>query len=218
MERMVLEARRRTSRGSRAARRFRRQGLVPSVLYGHGDPEPLLLDAKEVERLLGKSAGETPLVDVKVEDRAPETALVRDVQHHPVSRKVQHVDLLRVEMTEKLDTTLPVLLEGESPAVKLGGILMHMNEEIEVRALPKDLPDAIRLDLGRLEKIGDAIHVSDLEIPDGVEVITPGRITIVTVQAPSVAEKEEGKAEGEEEKPTAAEPEVIGKEEEGSSS
>ena len=182
-----------------------REGKLPGVIYGKKfDPIPIVLDLHDASRILaGLSASHLVVVEV---DGVPHTSLVREKQRNPITGGLLHVDFQQVSMTEKLRTVVPLEIEGESPAVKnYNGVLVTGQEEIEVEALPGDLPSQILVDISGLEEIGDSLHVRDLVIPDKVRVLSDPDDLIVLVTAPAVeVEAVEAAAEF-------AEPEVIEK-------
>ncbi len=201
MESATIEASRREELGSRAARRLRRQGLVPAVLYGHNlDPVHLTLPLKTVERLL--HAG-IRMVNLQIGDLS-EPALIRDVQYDLMGDHIIHVDLVRVALDEKVTVTVPVELHGLAKGVASGGTLDHVIQDIEVRCLPRDIPERIRVEIADLD-VGQIVHVRDLEPPPGVEIVHDPDATVVTIHPPVAAEVAEEAAEAE----AATEPEVI---------
>jgi len=205
MERPKLNARRRTVLGKQV-RALRRQGMIPAVLYGTGvEPTPLELEGREASRVLSHLSGST-LLDLVVESNM-HNVLVREVQRDAILQDVRHVDFLKVAMDVVIRTSVPVELAGEAPAVKtFGGILVTGVSEIEVEALPADLPNRLTVDLGPLTEIGKAITVGDLFLGKGVKVLTSKDDLIARVT--------QAAAEVVEEAPVAAvpvEPEVIEK-------
>ena len=209
-EEIVLKANLRTVIGKQV-KALRRQGSLPAVLYGgHVNPIPVTLDAHDANRLLtGLSSSHLVVIELNGERH---NALVREKQRNTITGYLQHVDFQVVSMTEKLRATVPVALEGESPAVRnQTGVVVTGIEQLEVEALPSDLPDRIEVDLSKLVEIGDAIHVRDLDLPAAVEVLTDSDEMVVLITAPAAVEEEVEEVEAAEE-----EPEVIerGKKEE----
>lgn len=200
-----LSAERRTADGKGAARQLRLAGRIPAVIYGHGrDPESLSLSRAEFDRVLAAGAHETTLFDITIEG-AQTAALVREVQRHPVKKEVLHVDFLEIHAGETLTVAVPIRLVGIPDGVRnMGGTLDQVMREIEIRVLPKDIPDTVELDVTAL-KVHDSLHVSDLNIPNA-EILEDDDATVCTVAAPRV-EEEPTPAEAVE----TAEPEVIGK-------
>lgn len=203
-----LEANERSAIGKKV-RAIRRQGMVPAVLYGHGvDGLPIQADAKEVEQLLSDVSAST-LIDLQV-DGEDHKVLVRDVQRDVIRRDLMHVDFLKVAMDVAIRTTVPVELVGEAPAAReLGGILVTGVTEIEIEALPEDLPDRIIVDLEPLKEIDDAIAIEDLYLGDGVTILTDTseNVAHVIYMAEEELEEEEDELEGLLE--LGAEPELV---------
>jgi len=208
MEEIVLNAKPRSVVGKQV-KALRRQGELPAIIYGHHtEPVPISLNLREASRTL---AGISPsqLFKVKVEGKE-HTVLVRERQRHPVRGELLHLDLLAVSMTEKLRATVPIAFEGESPAVEdLNGVLVVSLEQLEVESLPGDLPERFTVDISGLKNYGDSITVGDMEVPAGVEILTPAEEVVVVVTAPQAEVVEE-------EVEDIAEPEVVerGKKEE----
>lgn len=214
MESHLLKSEYREQSGKSVVRKLRATGMVPAVLYGREeDTVPLAVNELELRRLLtGK--WETAIVDLKIEGKVEKecNAIIKDVQQHPGSGRILHVDFQYIHRGEKIRIEVPVTLTGNPVGVKLmGGILEHGSRELTVRCLPKDFPEAIEIDVSELE-LQDAIHVSDitgrypmlefLDDPDTILAnVLPPKLEVEKV----VEEEEEG----------ATEPEVIarGKEE-----
>lgn len=207
-EQVELTAELRTVKGKQV-RQLRRAGQVPAVMYGHGfDAVPLQFKERELSRILTHVSG-SQLVSVKIKGQPkPETALVRDVQRDVIKNTLLHVDLYRVDMTERLKTEIPLVLEGESPAVRdKNGIVLQGVSAIEVECLPGDLVDAILVDLTDLAEVDQGVYVRDLAIPAGIKILTdPGEmvVRVVPLEEEEVVEEEVAAAAVE-----AAEVEVI---------
>jgi large subunit ribosomal protein L25 len=191
---------------------LRRGGELPAILYGHHiNPIPISLDYRDTVRVL-PGVSSSQLIEVEV-DGERHTALVREKQHDPVSGALLHVDFQVVSLTERLRAMVRIMLEGEAPAVKnFNGIVVTGQEELEVECLPGNLPNHLVVDITRLEEIGDAIYVRDIEIPPDVEVLTDLNELVVLI----TAQEAEPEPEEVEVEVTEAEPEVIerGKKEE----
>jgi len=166
---------------------LRSEGRVPAVVYGRqAKPQNLEIDRKALENLIHHSATENLLVDLTVDKdpRPKRLALVQEVQHHALSGHVLHVDLHEVSETEKVTIMVPVETTGEATGVKNGGgVLEHVLFKIKVRALPKDLPEVIHVDVSHLE-IGQSIHLGDIKPPAGVELLGEKNISVISVAAP----------------------------------
>src|SRR5436190_2689758 len=184
--------------GRRAgAKKLRGAGRIPAVIYGRqAKPQNLELSAKEMENLIHHSVSENLLVDLAVKDdaRPKRLALVQEVQHHPLSGNVLHVDFHEVAENEKVTIMIPVNTVGEAIGVKTsGGVLEHVLFKIKVRALPKDLPEVIVADVSHLN-IGDAIHLGEIKVAEGVEVIGDKNIPVISCAAPRTEEEEAAEA------------------------
>jgi large subunit ribosomal protein L25 len=205
MERPKLNARRRTVVGKQV-RALRREGLIPAVLYGAGvDPTSLELEGREAARILSRLSGST-LLDLVLENDT-HNVLVREVQRDPIRQSVRHVDFLKVAMDVAIRTSVPLELVGEAPAVKtFGGVLVTGVDEIEVEALPADLPSRLTVELAALSEIGKAITVGDLSLGEGVKLLTPKDELVARVTQAEAEEVEEAPVAA-----VAVEPEVIEK-------
>jgi large subunit ribosomal protein L25 len=189
---------------------LRREGLLPAILYGVGmEPQMLELPAHETELILQGVSGST-LIDLIV-GKKTHKVLVREIQREVISRKPIHVDFLEVAMDVTIRAVVPVELVGEAPAVsELGGVLVAGLNEIEVEALPGNLPDRISVDLGGLETFDDSLTVADLEVGEGVTLITEPEEAIANV----VYQVEEEEPEEVEELLEGVEPELVDEREE----
>jgi large subunit ribosomal protein L25 len=165
---------------------------VPATIYGRQTkPQNLEVNAKEISDLINHSASENLLVDLAVESdaKAKRLALVQEIQHHPVSGKVLHVDFHEVAENEKVTVQVPLETTGEAAGVKTGGgTLEHIMHKVKVRCLPKDLPDQITVDVTILE-IGKSLHLGDIKAPEGVEIIGDKHLTAISVAAPRAEEE-----------------------------
>ena len=172
--------------------KLRAAGRVPATIYGRqAAPQNLEVNSKEMADLLNHSVSENLLVDLTVEKdaRSKRLALVQEVQHHPLTGKVVHVDFHEVAETEKVTIFVPVETTGEPAGVKNGGgTLEHILHKLKVRCLPKDLPEQITLDVTALE-IGKSLHIGDIVPPAGVEIMGEKTRTVVAVAAPRAEEE-----------------------------
>jgi large subunit ribosomal protein L25 len=212
MDIIKIEASPRTVRGKQV-KALRRAGLLPAVMYGVGmEPQMLELPAHETELILQRVSGST-LIDLKVGKKIHKV-LVREIQREVISRQPIHVDFLEVAMDVAIRAVVPVELVGEAPAVhELGGVLVAGLNEIEVEALPSNLPDRITVDISGLETFDDSLTVGDLTIGEGVTVLTEADEAIANVVYQAVEEEPEEVEEALEE----FEPELVeraGREEE----
>ena len=166
---------------------------MPAVIYGREvKPQNLEISAKEIGDLILRSVSENLLVDLSVENdaRSKRLALVQEIQHHPLDGRLLHVDLHEVAENEKVTIMVPVETVGEAIGVKTGGgVLEHVLFKIRVRSLPKDLPEQIVVDVSSLE-LNKSIHLSDLKMPTGVEVLGDKNVPVVSVALPRAEEEE----------------------------
>src|SRR5882672_7731171 len=179
------------------AKKLRSTGRIPAVIYGRqAQPQNLEINAKEMENLIHHSVSENLLVDLAVKDdaRPKRLALVQEVQHHPLSGEVLHVDFHEVAENEKVTVMVPVETLGEAVGVKTsGGVLEHVLFKIKARALPKDLPEFITVDVSHLN-IGQAVHLGEITPPPGVEILGDKQIPVIAVAAPRTEEEEAAEA------------------------
>lgn len=210
---LTIDAQKRTESGKSAARQLRRDGSIPAVLYGHGrEPESLSIALADFERTLASVHG-TTVIKLKVGNKTS-SALIQEVQRHPSRPQILHVDFLEVHKGEKLTVRPPIVLVGSPEGVRnQGGVLDQILRELEIRVLPKDLPDHIEVDVTKLT-VGHSIHVRDINVPEA-DILTDRNTTICTVVAPRV--EAEAVAVAAEEEVEVGEPELIRKvkEEEG---
>ena len=186
--RATLAAEHREVTGKKVAL-MRQAGRLPAVVYGHGvDSNPISIDAHDFE-LLRRRSGPNALVDLSIDGDKARPVLVHTIQIHPVNRRMLHVDLFVVRMTEELTVDVPLTATGESSAVSLhGGTLLHPIESVRVRALPDHLPQSIEYSIASLTDFDTTIHVRDLVVPADVTLLTDGDEIIARVQAPRVEE------------------------------
>jgi len=203
---LKLEAEKRDESGKGAARKLRARGRVPAVLYGHGvGPVSVSVGARDLYRVLHGSAGTNVLVNLTV-DGAEHLALPREIQRDHVRGRYVHVDFLAVRRDEMVTVSVPVRVVGESPGVKVGGVVEHHLWELQVECLPGDVPDGIDADVSELQ-VGDSLRVSEIVAPEGVTVLTPPEESLLSVVVPQVRVVEEVAevAEGEEAAPAEGE-------------
>jgi len=176
-------------------KKVRSNGRIPAIIYGrHNKPQNLEIASRDLENVIHTAHSEILLVDLSVEKSSGKRlALVRDIQHHPLSGKMLHVDFQEVAENEKVTAMVPVETEGEAEGVKTGGgVLEHVLFKIKVRATPKDLPEQILIDVSKLQ-IGQSIHVGEIQPPQGVEIIGHKEAPVVACAAP-ISEAQEAAA------------------------
>jgi len=188
MENFDLEVKERTKLGKRS-KSLRASGIIPAIVYGRGmNAVPIEIDEKIFKKFLSSPSGKKAIINMKVGSSLL-PVIMHEIQKDILSNKLLHVDFHRVSMDEAIKTKVVIVLVGESEGVKSdGGILVHPIREIEIKALPGDIPSKIEIDITGL-KIGDAIHVSNLKQIKGVEYLTSAQEIIVTVSSPTKEEE-----------------------------
>jgi large subunit ribosomal protein L25 len=201
-----LEVRRRAAEGSRAARRLRREGRVPGVLYG-GDGEAVGfdVDARELRVALASSGA---VVDLSLDGAKATPVVLKEAQRDPVRGETVHIDLLRVRLDQAIHAVVPLELTGvdDAPGVKEGGILEQIVRELNVEALPTAIPEAIVYDVGEMQ-IGDTLGLDAIAMPEGVALLDEVEEAVVATLSPPKLQAEADELE--------AETEVVGEGEEG---
>ena len=198
----VLHAEARSDHGTKAARRVRRSGRLPAVLYGHEEAaQSLAVPYEDFEAVL--HAG-TRMVDLEMEG-ATQKVLIKEVQHDPLGDRLLHVDFVRVAMDERVEIEVPLEVHGTAAGVKAGGTLDVLLHEVTIECLPGDIPEVIRVRVTDLE-INDTIHLGDVPLPEGVRLLDEPETPVVVVHPPKAEEEAAAPEEG----PTA--PEVITRE------
>lgn len=203
-ESIELVAEKREAGGSRVARRLRKQGKVPGVLYGHKEETvALTLSLEDLQRAIRHGVR---VVDLKANGKV-EKALIRDVQWDHLGKELLHIDFARIAADERVVVTVPIEIRGTAPGIAAGGVLDVQMHRLSVECLAISLPDSIRVNVGELQ-MGSAIHVRELVLPPGVKAMADADAVVVQVTAKTVeAEAPAAVAEV----PGAAEPEVIGR-------
>jgi large subunit ribosomal protein L25 len=185
-QQLSLTIERRDGGGSTKARSIRRSGKVPGVLYGHGSSESIAIESRALSDLL-HHGGHTGLIELKLGGKKLDTALVREVQIDPVSRKPIHVDLQRVSATETVHTKLPLITAGTADGVKnMGGVMDVIVHELEVEGPANKLPDHLEVDVTQLG-IHQHLSAGDVKLPAGIKLLTPADTIVVTVESSKTA-------------------------------
>ncbi len=208
MKQILLNAKTRDKTGKGASGRLRFQGRIPAIVYGRKE-NPLALEVgeREFEKVMGMSAGQNAVINLSLDGGEDEIlSLIKDVQHHPVTDKLLHIDFYRISLSDKITASIPVVVTGESAGVKEGGILEHILWEVEVECLATQIPERIAVDVTSLG-IGDTVHVRDLKTEEGINILTEGEHTVLSVVPPTVVKEEEVVEE------EVTEPERIGEKE-----
>jgi len=201
-ETVTVALERRQELGKGGARKLRRMGYVPAVLYSRDSAsgsEPLKIRLGELERILRIPGVTHHILELSV-DGEKRRGIIKDIQYSPVKNEIWHVDFYEVKADQKISLTVPVVIQGEAKGVKAGGILEVVTPELEIECFPDAIPEAIVVDVTELE-IGDAIHVRELKVPEGVTVAENPDEVVVVVTPPEVMAEEEEKAEEEPEAP-----------------
>jgi len=210
MKSVAMNAQPRTAVKHAAVKKLRATGQIPAVIYGRiAPPQNLELNAREFGDAIAHHASENILMDlaVKGDQRPQRLALVQEIQHHPLHGHILHVDFHEVAPDEKVTINVPVESTGEAVGVKTGGgVLEHVMFRLKVRALPKDLPEVITVDVTSLE-IGKAIHLGDIKPPAGCEILGHKELTVLAVAAPVTEAQEAAATAAAAEAP--AQPEMI---------
>jgi large subunit ribosomal protein L25 len=192
----------RDTTGKGAARKLRREGKIPAVLYGRKtEPIMLAVDAVKLERLLRQGAGESSLIDVQVRRDTktdPHTVILKELQIDPVKQFYRHADFHEIAMDEEITLEIPIELLGTPAGVEQGGILENIRRYLTISCLPGKLVDKISFDVSEMG-VGDTIHIKDIPLPAGLTAQEEGDLAVATVAAPSVEAEPSGEAGEEEE-------------------
>ena len=211
----LLEVELREPGSSNKAKQLRRAGKVPAVLYGGDrDTRAISVNPRSLIEILRSEHGQNSILSLKVGDGAEQTALIHDYQVDPISRKLQHVDFRRIDLKIEIEVNVPVEVVGEAVGVKVDrGILDMILREVHVKCLPTDIPDHLKVDVSEFN-IGDVAQVSDLEVPDNVELLVDLDQTVLTIAPPTVEIEEEVVEDDEDLLAGPEEPVLIGHEDE----
>ena len=204
METLELKADVREVTG-RKVKTLRQEGMVPAVLYGHTDTILLQIQAKTLGKVL-REAGTHQLIGLQIGKKKPVVTLAREIQRDALKHNYLHVDFYAVKMDEKVTAQVPLILEGESPAVKdLGGVLTHGMDQVEIECLPADLISAIAVNIEELLELNQTLTVADLKVPSTVTILSDPDSVVAKIEPPRLVEEEaEEGLEG-----VSAEPEVL---------
>ena len=199
-ERVRIQAQERDTRGSRESRRLRREGKIPGVIYGRGrDPHAISIEERELRRALSGPGGLHAILDVVLDGGSPSPAVLKDYQQDPIRGTLTHFDLHEVRLDEPIQATVVVQLVGESAGAKEGGVLSQVSRELNVQALPMEIPEHIDADVSEMH-IGDTLRLADLPPIEGVTFLDdPEETVLATVGQPTRVELPEDLVEEEEE-------------------
>ncbi len=196
MEIIKLEGQKRESAGTTGANKIRKSGQIPCVIYGGGDNVFCSLKPKDVKSLI--YTADFKLAEVEV-DGATHKCILKDLQVHPVTDNIMHIDFLRLVDGHPVKLEVPVKCVGASPGVKVGGKLLQKMRKIKIKTVPEKMVDQLTVDISSLE-LGDSVRVRDVEIPEGIEIMNPMANPIASVEIPralrsaKTAEAKEAKA------------------------
>ncbi len=188
MEQKVISFNVREERKKGPIKRLRKQGIIPSIIYGHNKPVAISINRKEFYNNF-KTVSESTIITLKSKENSYDV-LVKDFQEDIIREEITHIDFYEIEKGKLLKTHVPVHLKGTANGVREGGLLEALTHEVEVECLPKDLPHEINIDITPLE-IGDSIHVSDITEIEGVRFITPKEHVVCMVAKKALEEVEE---------------------------
>jgi large subunit ribosomal protein L25 len=193
MQQVILQAQKRTKIGKGISRQLRIQKSIPGIIYG-GDIEPISIQIglKELHHILGSSSGGNVLINLEIlndQGVAKQPVIIKDLQSDPLSREFTHVDFYRISLDKELTTHIPVVTVGISVGVQEGGILEFSAREVTVKCLPTLIPDKIEVDITAM-KVGNTIHISDLKVPEGVQLLEEPDGVVMTVVAPKAIVEE----------------------------
>lgn len=205
MDIATLQAESRTETGTNAARRLRRQGKLPAIIYGHGEaPEAVSIGARDLGILLQQGVH---VLELKVGGQGKQV-LIKDVQFDHLGTNPTHVDFTRIDLTERIRVSVPLEFRGTPQGLGAGGVFEHPLVDIEIECLATQIPESIRVNVAGL-KIGDLLHVRDVQLPEGVEAVTPAEAIVASVRMKAAEVEAAAPVEGEEPQ----QPEIIGRKE-----
>jgi large subunit ribosomal protein L25 len=216
MDNVSIVVHKRDVTGTRAAKRLRKSGLIPGVIYGHGNDAVLIsVEPHALRDALGTSAGTHAVLDVTFEgQKRGHKAIVKEMELDPVRHNVTHIDLQEIRLDETIETTVAIDFVGEAKGVKAGGMLDESTREITIKGLVTAIPEHITIDISELD-MNETAKVSDLLIPEGIEVLNDLDEVLCSVLPPRKVEEEVVEEEAVEAGEAGeAEPEIVGKKEE----
>lgn len=190
MDKIELKAKSREVTGKKV-KKLRNKDLIPCVVYGHEIKKPLPVEVNYLEfKKVFDEVGESTIFDLVIDEKDRKNVLVKSIQHEPISLNYSHIDFYQVKMSEKITANVELIFEGVSLAVKdNGGVLVKNIDEVEVEALPANLPKEIIVDISPLKTFDDVIKVKDLNIPPKTEILNDGEEIVATVSPPRSEEE-----------------------------
>lgn len=185
MEKVNLRAELRDIAGKGPARRLRRMGKIPAIIYKGGNSTSLMVDRKDIVRIVSSEAGEHALINLQISESSEKIAIIRDCQLDPVNGEILHADFFEISLKEKIRMTVPVVIVGKEPVgvKQKGGILQYIMREVDIEGLPTMIPERLEVDASSLD-VGDSIHVRDISVMEGLRVLADESEVIVSVIPP----------------------------------
>lgn len=191
MEKVKIEAYLREKTGKEIAKKVRREGKVPAIVYGKDKNVSITVDIAGLKILKSIKFSESTILDMDIiggEKRENIPVMIKDIQYHPVTDRVSHIDFMKVSLEEKIRVNVPLVLQGEAKGVKEGGIIEQILWEMEIEGFPLDIPEKIEVDVSALG-VGFSLHAEDIKVADNLRITTRPHETIVTVVAKAVEEE-----------------------------
>ena len=202
-----LIVKKRNNQGTSSSRRMRSDGLLPGIIYGSDKESNIVeMNLNQVEKILKNHSSDSVLIEVDLEDEGSVRVLLKEVQYHPVTSSILHVDLQRVVAGKPIQVDVAIELNGEPEGVKSGGIIDHKIHSLSVECLPKDMIESIPVDITNLE-IGDSLTVSEITVSSKIKILSDENLQVISINAPKVIDSSDEETEEAEEAST--EPEVI---------
>ncbi len=194
MGKVSLNAQLREQKGKGAARKLRRDKRIPAIFYGsESNPMMLAVESRELERIVDQSYSDSFILDLRVtSDKGTETkkAMLKELQVDPAKGSYLHADFYEISMEREITLGIPIQLINTPVGVSNGGILQQIRRELTVSCLPDSIVDSLEVDVSELD-IGDSLHIDDIPLPEGIQTMEEGHLTIAVVSAPAVEEEEE---------------------------
>lgn len=185
MEKVNLSAEIREKVGKGIARRLRQKGKLPAVLYKGGSSTAIVVNRKDIVKILSSRAGEHTLINLQIGEGPERIAIIRDYQLDPIKGEILHADFFEISLEEKVRMTVPLLIVGKEPVgvKEKGGILQHITREVDIEGLPTLIPERLEVDASSLD-LGDSITIGDIEVAEGLRIMSEKDMVIVSVTSP----------------------------------
>ena len=193
MKELELQGSLRTETGKEKAKRLRKNGLIPGIVYGNKGNLMVTINHDDMVRLLQKATANA-IFNLKVEKKEDRKVVIKEVQRDVITRNFLHVDLFEISMKKKIKISVPIEETGQPVGIKMGGILTHILRELKVECLPESIPETIKIDVSNLD-VGHNLHVRDIVIPDGVTILSNPDETICSVNLPEAEKSKEAEEE-----------------------